>query len=125
MSSEIVRRRHGPHLHGEVTSNNQPVGQCLNPGEVRVDSVELLAVDWKRGPEQTGKAPVEAKRKQQGKDTEKEKGLRFEGYCGHCCEGRIDKRIVGRDMCTEWKLTLQSPRMWILRPSRHRCQWRH
>ena len=27
-------------------------------------------------------------------------------------KGRIDKKIVGRDKCTEWKLTLQSPRMW-------------
>ena len=27
-------------------------------------------------------------RKGKGKDTEKEKGVRFERYCGHCGEGR-------------------------------------
>ena len=33
-----------------------------------------------------------------GKDTEKEKGVRFEGYCGHWQMGGLDTRIVGRDM---------------------------
>ena len=51
--------------------------------------VELLAVGWKWGPEQNGPVPVAVgamTRKVKGKDTEKEKRVRLEGYCGHCCE---------------------------------------
>ena len=92
---------------------------------MRADSVELPAVDWKQGPEQTGRAPVEAKRKQQGKDTEKEKGFRFEGYGGHCGEGEDRQEDCWSRQLYRVETDTAEPRMWILRPSRHRCQWRH
>ena len=60
---------------------------------VRADGVDFLAVGWKCGPAQTGRALVETttrkgkggtdKKQRNSKDTETEKGERVEGYCGH------------------------------------------
>ena len=79
----------------------------------RADRVDLLAVGCKWEPEQTGRAPVDdmtrkgkggTDKKQgnsKGKDTEKEKGERSEGYCGHSGNGGTDKRVVcwSRQVC--------------------------
>ena len=91
-------------------------------------SVELLAVGWKWGPEQNGPAPVvvEAMTRQgKGKDTEKEKGVRLGGYCGHCVERGHRREVCGSGQVTRVETYTAEPQDVILRPSRHRCQWRH
>ena len=48
-----------------------------------------------------GKGSTYKKGNSKSKDTEKEKGVRVEGYCGHCGNGSTDKRIVcwSRQVC--------------------------
>ena len=81
---DIAGRRQRRHLHGEVTYRIQD-SACRRSG--------FLAVGWKCGPAQTGRALVETttrkgkgstdKDQRNSKDTETEKGEREEGYCGH------------------------------------------
>ena len=104
VNDAIFTERSPPAIRTHLSVNAQ---NLKGYGTVRADRVDLPAVGWKWGPEQTGRTPVEAttrararvartRRKEtaKGKDTEKEKGVRVEGYCRHCGNGSIDKRIV-------------------------------
>ena len=119
---------------GVIISERSPPAIRTRSCIMHAASVELLAVAWKLGPEQTGPEPValeamtrkggkdRKKGNSKGKDTEMEKGARFEGYCGHCGErGHRHEdgwsRLVSRvETDNAW------PRTWILCPSRHRCR---
>ena len=103
----------------------------------RADRVDLPAVDWKCGPEHTGRAPFDAKTRKgkiartRSKETARARTPRMRKDSELMGIGTLEMEaptkglFVGRDKCAEWKLTLKSSRMWIQSPSRHRCQWRH
>ena len=112
----------------------------------------FLAVGRKWGPDHSGPAPMDVeamtrkgkgkggkskgkikggkdkeKGNSKGKDTEKEKVVRFDGYCGHCgkCGHRQKERWWrhGKPV-NSVETDAAEPQMWILRPTRRLCQLR-